>query len=397
MTQIEFPKISSRLLSIPPFHVMEIVRIAKELESKGMDVIHLEVGEPDFETSDLVIEAAKIALDTGLTRYTDSRGILRLREAISAWYASQNLGVPAERIQITLGASGALLLASAASVNPGERILMADPAYPCNPRFVEAVGGQVHWLETSLESAFHPTRSILEACSTTDDRGLILAHPANPTGLAVPQAELRSMIDWCRQTCRHLIVDEIYQNLSFDPAIQSSLAISDSHFVAASFSKYFNMTGWRLGWLVIPDYALETTQRLAQHLFICAPAFAQEAAISCFDRSVLDQAEQRKKELECRRNYLLDTLPKLGFDIATKPDGAFYIFVDASSITCDAQDFCRRLIHETGVAITPGIDFSRLLPLTWLRIAYTQPKDRLVEAMRRIKIFCGGYHRSSTD
>ena len=368
---------------------MEVVRIADELESKGLDVIHLEVGEPDFKTHSIVVDSAKLALDQNRTRYTDSQGLITLRKAISDWYYSKGLYVPLERIQVTLGASGALLLASATAINPNQRILIADPTYPCNPQFVVAVGGEVHWLKTSEVSSFHPTRSLLESCATTEDRALMLAHPANPTGLAVPEKELSAMVDWCAQTSRHLIVDEIYQDLSFDSSIRSSLALSDSHFVAGSFSKYFNMTGWRLGWLVIPDYALEVTKRLAQHLFICAPSFVQEAAISCFQKPVLEEANRRRLELKDRRDYLLDALPKLGFTIATKPDGAFYIFVDASKITTDTQDFCKRLIKETGVAITPGIDFSRSLPPTWIRIAYTQPRARLAEAIQRIKCFCG--------
>ncbi len=387
MKPIDPRPLADRLQAIPPFHVMEVVRIAEELESRGVDVIHLEVGEPDFPTSSSVIERACTALKAGKTRYTDSRGIERLRDALSAWYRSQGLDVPARRIQITMGASAGLLLASAATTNPGDGVLMADPAYPCNPRFVEAVGGEVHWITTDVTTQFQPTCTALEAEATASDRTLMLAHPANPTGQAVPRAELERMIHWCLITHRHLIVDEIYQSLAFNDALGSSLMISDQHFVVGSFSKYFNMTGWRLGWLVIPEYALEATQRLAQHLFICAPSFAQEAALACFESDALQEAEMHRRELEARRDLLNPRLEAMGFQIAAEPDGAFYVFVDASDITSNSQQFCSDLIRETGVAMTPGVDFSNSLPPTWIRIAYTQPADRLLEALDRVARF----------
>ena len=366
---------------------MEVVRIAEELESQGVDVIHLEVGEPDFPTSSSVIDRACGALQSGKTRYTDARGIQPLRDALSTWYRSQGLDVPARRIQITVGASAGLLLACAATTNPGDAVLMADPAYPCNPRFVEAVGGNVHWIKTDIASQFQPTCDALEIEATATDRTLMLAHPANPTGQAVPGAELERMIQWCSKTNRHLIVDEIYQSLSFNHALDSSLTISDQHFVVGSFSKYFNMTGWRLGWLVIPEYALEPTQRLAQHLFICAPSFAQEAALACFEPQALHEAEMHRRELKERRDLLIPRLEAMGFQVVAEPDGAFYVFVDASGITADSQQFCADLIRETGVAITPGLDFSESLPPTWIRIAYTQPADRLLEALDRMARF----------
>lgn len=390
MRRIDGPKLADRLQAIPPFHVMEIVRIAEALEASGVDVIHLEVGEPDFPTSPSVIERACAALHAGKTRYTDARGIQPLRDALSRWYQGQGLNVPASRIQITVGASGGLLLSAAATTNPGDAVLMADPAYPCNPRFVEAVGGVVHWIPTNASTQFQPRAAQLEDMATERDRSLMLAHPANPTGQAVPAIELERMIQWCRNTRRHLIVDEIYQNLAFTQDLQSSLAFSDEHFVIGSFSKYFNMTGWRLGWMVIPDYALEATQRLAQHLFICAPSFAQEAALACFEPDAMRAAEAHRIELQARRDLLIPRLEAMGFQIAADPDGAFYVFVDASNVTQNGQQFCTDLIRQTGVAITPGVDFSGTLPPTWIRIAYTQPIARLEEAMQRMADFIGG-------
>ncbi len=377
------PSLAERVDAIPPFYVMEVVREAQALEARGVDVIHLEIGEPDFATPAPVVEAAKTALSEGVTRYTDARGLAPLREAISAWYATQGALVSPERIQITQGASAALLLASAVTVNPGESVLLADPGYPCNPRFIETVGGKVHWLPTDAKTAFQPTLDGVKAAAGERDRVLMLAHPANPTGMMVPESTLSQLMQWCEETARHLVVDEIYLNLGFSE-VKTSLCASDRHFVAGSFSKYFNMTGWRLGWLVVPEYALAATQKLAQHLFICAPAMAQQAAIACFRPDVLAEANARRDTLKARRDRLIPALQALGFEIAAVPEGAFYVFADASRLTSDASQFCLDLIRHTGVAITPGIDFSERLPNHWVRIAYTQPVERLDEAVSRI-------------
>ena len=387
MRSIDRPIVAERISAIPPFHVMEIVRIAKDLEAQGIDVIHLEIGEPDFPATTSVIERAFKALESGQTRYTDARGTSQLRDALSTWYGTQGIFIPPERIQITVGASGGLLLAIASTTNPGNGVLIPDPAYPCNPRFVELVGGIVRWVQTDEKNHFQPTKNQLEMEALPTDRTLMLAHPSNPTGHAVPQDELREIIQWCEETKRHLIIDEIYQNLSFNDELKTSLNFSHHHFVVGSFSKYFNMTGWRIGWLVIPEYALEATQRLAQHLFICAPSLAQEAALACFEPSAMKIAEAQRRELKIRRDLLIPRLKILGFEIAAEPEGAFYIFADAAAFTIDAEEFCTQLILQTGVAITPGIDFSQSLPPTWVRIAFTQPLSRLEEALQRIAQF----------
>lgn len=382
---IHKPSLARRVAQIPPFHVMEVVAEAGTLTSEGVDVIHLEVGEPDFSTPAQVIAAAQDAMTGGETGYTDARGLARLRHAISTWYAAQGLTISAERIQVTQGASGALLLAAAATVNPGEQVLMADPTYPCNPQFVAAVGGSVHWLDTKVADAFQPTAEAVRASAVARDRALMLAHPANPTGMAVPQKELSAMVSWCRETERHLIVDEIYQPLGLDGSVQSSLQYGDAHFVVGSFSKYFNMTGWRLGWLVMPEYAVSACQKLAQHLFICAPSIAQHGALACFNPEVLAEAESRRETLRQRRDFLIPRLRALGFDIPLVPEGAFYLFADASALTQDSQAFCVDLIRKTGVAMTPGNDFSHALPPTWVRVAFTENQSRLSEALDRIE------------
>lgn len=365
---------------------MEVVAEAQRLEAQGMDVIHLEIGEPDFQTPQPVIACAQGALADGMTRYTDARGIAPLRQAIADWYRDHGIMMGPERIQITQGASAALLLALAAALNPGDGVLMADPLYPCNPRIVESVGGRVHRLPTSAESAFHPTASQLMQAAGPDDALLMLAHPANPTGLAVPVLEMQAMIAWCQRTRRHLLVDEIYQPIGFSP-IRSSLHDADQHFVTGSFSKLFNMTGWRLGWLVMPEFAIEATTRLAQHLFICPSSLAQAAAVQCFSPEVLAEASARVDDLKARRDYLVSALVSLGFGLPSVPEGAFYLFLDASKFTDNTEQLCLDLVRKTGVAITPGVDFSTLLPPTWVRIAYTQPIERLAEAVSRMQAY----------
>ena len=239
---------------------------------------------------------------------------------------------------------------------------MADPAYPCNPRFVEAVGGDVHWINTDATTQFQPTLSQLIENATDIDRTLILAHPANPTGQAVPYRELEQMSAWCQRTSRHLIVDEIYQNLSFNDALISSLAISDQHFVVGSFSKYFNMTGWRLGWLIIPEYALEANTTPSSTFIHLCSSFVQEAALACFQHDALRDAEMRRLELKERRDLLIPRLEAMGFKIAAEPDGAFYVFVDISDFAKDSQKFCAELICKTGVALHLGSIFQRVFP-----------------------------------
>ena len=379
--------LAQRVAEIPPFRVMQVVAEAVQLAERGMDVIHLEVGEPDFPTPSAVVAAAKTCLDAGATRYTDSRGLALLREAIAEWYQAQGLSVDASRIQITQGASAALLLAAAATVNPGDGVLMADPAYPCNPRFVEAVGGRVTWIPTDVATGFQPSATALQQHAGSGDRVVMLAHPANPTGMAIPKDTLETVVDWCRTSKRHLIVDEIYQPLGLGCEIESSLSAHQDHFVVGSFSKYFNMTGWRLGWLVMPEYATGACQKMAQHLFICAPTPAQHAALACFEPEVLSAARAQQAVLTARRDALIPRLKALGFDVPLIPDGAFYVFADAATFTSDSQAFCLDLIRKTGVAITPGNDFSQQLPPTWVRIAFTESEARLLEAADRIEAY----------
>lgn len=374
-----------RVAGIPPFYVMDIVRRAQQLEAAGRDVIHLEVGEPDFATPPDVLRAAASAMQAGRTRYTDSQGILALRQAIAEHYLKRHgVGVDPERIQLTTGASGALLLAAAVSLDPGDGLLMADPGYPCNPWFARTVGAEVHRLSTSAATAFHPTRDQCVAEATPKDRALLLAHPANPTGLSVPGATLKDLLRWSEDTGRTAIVDEIYGDLVFTPNHRSSLVWGSSHWVIGSFSKTFNMTGWRLGWAIVPEHAVDAASRLAQHLFISPPSVAQYAALGCFTPDTDALVMARRAELMDRRDRLVPALKALGFEIPAVPDGAFYVFADARQWTHDSRAWCLRILEDCGVAMTPGIDFSDRLAPTWVRIAYTQPWPRLDAALARL-------------
>lgn len=382
--------IAARVAAIPPFYVMEIVRRAKALEAQGRDVIHLEVGEPDFPTPADVTTAAMQALAAGETRYTESQGLPALRQAIAGYYRDRHgLLVDPARIQVTAGASGALLLAAAVTLDPGERLLMADPGYPCNPWFAQAVGAGVHRLPTTAATAFHPTVDQLAALATPADRALILAHPANPTGLAVPDGRLGALLNWCRATDRIAILDEIYLDLVFTETVRSSLHQGSDHWVIGSFSKTFNMTGWRLGWAVIPEGAVEAATKLAQHLYISPPTLAQFAALGCFTAATTALVAARRQELADRRDRLVPRLRALGFEVPVTPDGAFYVFADAKAWTQDSRAWCLEVLEQTGVALTPGSDFSASLPPTWVRFAYTQPIARLDEALDRLERLVG--------
>ena len=382
------PPLAARLKSIPPFRVMDIVEKANRMELSGNDVIRLEVGEPNFATPELVTLAAKEALDLSYTRYTDSRGIRPLREAISCFLSQRHrCEIKPERIQITQGSSAALFLAFSACLESNDVVLMSDPGYPCNSRFVEAAGGIVKRLNTDIRNRFHPTqRQVSEAFEEQFNKALLLAHPANPTGYCLPKELLKILINDCKAKQSHLIIDEIYSDLVFEDYV-SSLFLGCDHWVIGSFSKNFNMSGWRLGWLIMPDWAVEKTNRLAQHLFICPSSISQYAALACFESKTLHSLELNRLELKKRRDFFVPALSELGFETHGLPDGAFYVFADASKFTNDSKLFCEKVLSEAKVSLTPGIDFSNSLPPTWIRFAFTQPIFRLNEALIRLRKF----------
>lgn len=376
---------SARSRAIEPFHVMALLARANELQAEGHDVIHLEIGEPDFTTAAPIVEAGQAALAAGHTRYTAARGLPELRRAIAGFYGQRyGLDIDPERILITPGGSGALLLASSLLVDPGRHWLLADPGYPCNRHFLRLVEGAAQLVPVGPETRYQLTPHLVERHWDAQSVGALVASPANPTGTLLHRDELAALSDSLRRLGGHLVVDEIYHGLTYGVDAASVLEVDDDAFVLNSFSKYFGMTGWRLGWLVAPREAVPELEKLAQNLYISAPSMAQHAALACFREDTLAILEARRAEFARRRDYLLPALRELGFGIAVEPEGAFYLYADVSAFTQDAYAFCQHFIETEHVAFTPGLDFGRHLAGQHVRFAYTQSLPRLEEAVARI-------------
>ncbi|WIF66818.1 pyridoxal phosphate-dependent aminotransferase [Metapseudomonas otitidis] len=376
---------SARSRAIEPFHVMALLARANELQAEGHDVIHLEIGEPDFTTATPIVEAGQAALAAGHTRYTAARGLPELRRAIAGFYGQRyGLDIDPERILITPGGSGALLLASSLLVDPGRHWLLADPGYPCNRHFLRLVEGAAQLVPVGPETRYQLTPHLVERHWDAQSVGALVASPANPTGTLLHRDELAALSDSLRGLGGHLVVDEIYHGLTYGVDATSVLEVDDDAFVLNSFSKYFGMTGWRLGWLVAPREAVPELEKLAQNLYISAPSMAQHAALACFREDTLAILEARRAEFARRRDYLLPALRELGFGIAVEPEGAFYLYADVSAFTQDAYAFCQHFIETEHVAFTPGLDFGRHLAGQHVRFAYTQSLPRLEEAVTRI-------------
>lgn len=381
-------RLATRVEAIEPFQVMALLARAKALEAQGRDIIHMEIGEPDFPTPPVIVEAARRALDRGDTYYTPALGLPALREAISAYYRHQfGIDVPMQRIVITPGASGALLLLLGAVVGPGQGVLMADPGYPCNRHFARFVEGRAQSVAVGPASGYQLTAAHIDEHWREDTVAALLASPANPTGTLVSDGELRAIAQAVSAHDGLLMVDEIYQGLVYDAPASTALAISDQIAVVNSFSKYFHMTGWRLGWLVVPEPLVDVIERLAQNLFLAAPTIAQHAALAAFTPDTLALLEQRRQAFQQRRDFLLPALRELGFEIPVTPGGAFYIYADASCFTNDAQQLCSDLLERAGVAITPGHDFGHNHSSSHVRFAYANSIERLAEGVERIGAF----------
>ena len=376
---------TARSRAIEPFHVMALLARAHELEAAGHDVIHLEIGEPDFTTAEPIIAAGQAALAAGHTRYTSARGLPQLREALAGFYADRyGVTLDPERILITPGGSGALLLASSLLVDPGKHWLLADPGYPCNRHFLRLVEGAAQLVPVDARTRYQLTAELVDRHWNADSVGALVASPANPTGTLLRRDELSALSTAVEARGGHLVVDEIYHGLTYGLDAPSVLEVNDDAFVLNSFSKYFGMTGWRLGWLVAPAVAVPELEKLAQNLYISASTVAQHAALACFELATLEILEARRAECARRRDYLLPALRALGFGIDVEPEGAFYLYADISAFGGNAYDFCRHLIETEHVAVTPGIDFGRHLADRHVRFAYTQSLPRLEEAVARI-------------
>ena len=376
---------ASRTRGIEPFYVMEIVKEARRLSAAGRPIVHLSIGEPDFTAPPPVQAAAHRAIEAGLTQYTPALGTDALRETIAADYERRfGLAVDPERIVVTAGASGALLLALAALLERERSVLMPDPSYPCNRHFAAVFEGRAQLLPCGPATRFQPTAEMIEQAWIADSAGVLLASPSNPTGTSVEPGVLAEIANCVRARSGFLIVDEIYQGLVYEHEPSTALSLGEDVLALASFSKYFNMTGWRLGWLVAPRSLVPTLEKLAQNLFICPSAIAQHAALACFCPEALDIYEQRREEFRRRRNFLLPALLDLGFQIPVVPDGAFYIYADISRFGANSWDFAFELLRETGVCVVPGRDFGRAETARYVRISYANKQENLEEAINRL-------------
>jgi aspartate/methionine/tyrosine aminotransferase len=388
---------AARLQHIEPFYVMECAKAAAEIAAGplcdpargGRPMIYLNIGEPDFTAAPLVQAAAQAAVADGRTQYTDATGLWRLRHAISGWYASRfGLSVAPERIVVTAGASAALQLACLALVQAGDEVLMPDPSYPCNRHFVAAADGQPVLIPTSAETRYQPGAEQVEHQWTARTRGVLLASPSNPTGTSIDPAELTRIVDTVHGRGGFAIVDEIYLGLGYDERYaQSVLAHPDAAECVVSvnsFSKYFCMTGWRLGWLVLPPSLVPAVERLAQNLFICASTLAQHAALACFEADSIAVFEARRLEFRRRRDAVVPALERLGLRVPVMPDGAFYAWIDASAVRADSWAFGFELMQRAQVALTPGRDFARRDAERYIRLSFARSMTELMEATDRI-------------
>ena len=380
--------LARRAARIEPFQVMELVKRAYALEAAGNSIIHMNIGEPDFKAPQSVVDALASALARGQSQYTPALGILPLREAIAQFYQDRyGVHVSARRIVITAGASAALLLAIAALVDPGDAVLMPDPCYPCNRNFVRAFDGLPREIPCSALDRFQLSAKAVEASWDAATRGVLVATPSNPTGTSIDHAELGRIIEAIRARGGFTIVDEIYLALSYGSSSKTALehaGQSDDLFVINSFSKYFGMTGWRLGWLVIPEALEATFEKLSQNLYICASAPAQYAALACFTPETLAIYERRRKEFMARRDFLVPALRALGFNIPVDPDGAFYVYADCSKFSDDSSQFASEMLEQCGVSVIPGADFGSFQAHRWLRISYATSLDQLETAVSRL-------------
>jgi aspartate/methionine/tyrosine aminotransferase len=381
-------RLANRMSHISPFEVMEIQTLARQLEAQDHDVIHMEIGEPDFATPAPIVAAAQHAIGHRNTGYTSACGMMTLRQLIATHYQTAfGATIDPQRIIVTAGSSAALLLAFGVLLNRDDEVLMADPGYPCNRHFVRTMDGVPINIAVDALIDYQLTAAHVEQHWSSRTAATLIASPSNPTGTVVSDAELQKIYNATTARGGTLIVDEIYQGLTYDAKPTTALALDgvDNIFVINSFSKYFQMTGWRLGWMVVPSAYVRQIETLAQNLFISPSAPAQHAAHAAFMPETIAILEARREELRLRRDYLVPALRGLGWHIPVVPQGAFYLYADISSVAEDSFTLSRKILAEAHVALTPGRDFGNHQPEKHIRIAYTQPITRLQEAVERIK------------
>lgn len=377
-------RLAQRMALIQPFHVMEVLAKAQALESARRDVIHLEIGEPDFPTPEPIVARAQVALQAGQTRYTAAQGLPELRALIAAQYPAAARPAP-ERVALVPGSSAALLVSFALLLDPGDEVLLADPGYPCNANFIQLFGGVPVRIPCGPDTGYQLTPELIRAHWTEHTRAVLLGSPANPTGSVIAPEPMSAIVDEVRRLGGALVVDEIYHGLVYDTPVRSALHDGDDLFVINSFSKFYGMTGWRLGWLVTPEGYDDAVTRLCQNLFISAPTVSQHAALAAFEPATLAELERRRRAFQERRDFLVPALRQLGFRIPLQPAGAFYVYADVSGFTDDSQRFAADVLEQTGVAITPGRDFGDYRQVEHLRFSYAAPLDRLQEAVERLR------------
>jgi len=389
-------RISSRAERIEPFYVMEVAKaasaMARDVVHSGRPMIFLNIGEPDFTAPPLVQEAAARAVRNGATQYTHAIGLDALRERISAWYASRfGVNVPARRIVVTAGASAALQMACLALIDAGDEILMPDPSYPCNRHFVSAADGKAVLVPTSAAERYQLSADKVDAAWGPKTRGVLLASPSNPTGTSIHPDELRRIHEVVSRRGGITLVDEIYLGLSYDSTFgHSALAIDDQVISINSFSKYFNMTGWRLGWMVVPEALVPVIERLAQNLFICPSTVSQHAALACFEDASIGEYERRRAEFKARRDWFIPALNAMGLEVPVMPDGAFYAWADCTK-ACEklgvegSWDFAFEVMKRAHVAVTPGRDFGTADTRRFIRFSTANSMAQLQESAARLK------------
>lgn len=378
--------ISQKMEDIAPFYVMDVVNRVKELEKEGRDIVRMEVGEPDFDTAEPIVKAGIDALKNAQTKYTSSLGIIELREKIAEYYwLNHEVNIPVERIMITNGASGALLLAMGVLLNSGDKVILSDPGYPCNRHFVKLFEGEAISVPVGASTGFQLNSNLVEQYHDAGTKAVIVSTPSNPTGTTVEKEQIEKIQNICDKNGSTLIVDEIYHGLIYEEKIPSAVTVSDEIFVINSFSKYFGMTGWRLGWMVVPERYIDAVDRLSQNVFLSAPTISQHAAVEAFNPKTLEILEERKKILQQRRDYLLPELERIGFKIECVPQGAFYLYADCSKFSNDSYKFCFDLLESAGVAITPGKDFGSHNAKKYVRFAYVSSIERLRLGVERLK------------
>jgi len=388
-------KLARRLDGIEPFYVMEVAKTADEIARGplcdpargGRPMIYLNIGEPEWGAAPLVEQAARDCIAEVRTRYTQATGTLELREEISRWYGRRfGLNIAPARIVVTAGASAALQLACLALFERGDRVLMPDPSYPCNRHFVAAADAQPVLLACGPQQRFQPSAEQVASAWDARTAGVLLASPSNPTGTSISPEELRAISAFVQERGGVTIVDEIYLGLSYDERYgESALALGEHIVSINSFSKYFGMTGWRLGWLVLPPELVAPVEKLAQNLFICPSALAQHAALACFEDESLAEFERRRAELRERRDFIVPALRGLGLSVPVVPDGAFYAWIDVSSVGRNSWDYAFELMQRAQIALTPGRDFGHNDPGRWLRLSFAGPMGDLREAVARWK------------